>query len=435
MDDISRRLQLAKQAGQHFGGNRDLYEVLGYPRDVDVNMLASMYERGDIAARIVDAYPDATWRKPPEVTGAIAEEWRALEARLNLWRVLHRLDRLANIGHYGVLFLGLDGGEPPSEPAERTDYRLMYAQPHSERTAQITAWEDDPSNPRYGMPKMYRITTGVNWTGAGAGKRDLNVHHSRVVHVAERAMEDPAIGTPRLMRVVNRLMDLDKMAGGSAEMYWQNVAMLLAFIAEGDQVAEWSPETKQEQKQQIDEMMHGLRRTLRLSDVRAEQLAPGLQGADPAPVIDSLMDLIAGSEGIPKRILLGSEAGELASSQDENSWESRVDERKEQHAAPGIVEPLLSKLQWLGCLSRGEFKVEWPESATMSDEKRAEVANTKAGALKAYMSTPGAERIVDGNEFREWLGMDPAEAEPMDDVDETDPEMQAQFGRLRPVKG
>ncbi|BAQ70866.1 hypothetical protein NHU_03740 [Rhodovulum sulfidophilum] len=60
-----------------------------------------------------------------------------------------------------------------------------------------------------------------------------------MIHIAERALEDESIGTPRLERVWNRLMDLDKLLGGSAEMYRQNVAMLMHLKA--DLAVQWDP--------------------------------------------------------------------------------------------------------------------------------------------------------------------------------------------------
>lgn len=420
--ELVSRKNLASRAGMHFGGQRDLYETMGYPRALAVQDFIDSYLRQDIAGRIIDAFPDATWREQPDVEGSpeVAESWRTLEEKHNLLRSLHRLDRLTGMGHYGVLLLGLDGGEEMSQPAERKDYELLYVQPHSERTAQVSRWDADPRSARFGRPEMYNITSGVNWTGAGAGQRMFSVHHSRVIHVAERALEDDSIGTPRLERVFNRLMDLDKLLGGGAEMYWQNVAMILAFIADAD--AAWDPEEREDMQNQLEEMMHGLRRQLRLRGVNPEQLAPGLQGADPSSLIDKMYDSIAGAVGIPKRILLGTERGELSSSQDENNWSARITERREQFAGPVILDAFFKAGQRLGFMAQGDYKIVWPESDTLGEAGRADVALKKAQALQAYLSAMGAETVVPPPLFRQWLGEAPRidedgeEALPEDDI-------------------
>lgn len=410
---VSRSV-LARRAGTAFDGARDLYATMGYPDALTIEDFFQAYTRQDIAARIVDAYPDATWREPPTVTG---EAFAPLESRHRIWRALHRLDRLTGVGHYGVLVLGLDGGEPMHQPVKTgTTYKLLYLQPHSERTAQIVRWNDDPASPRYGKPEEYNITTGVNWTGTGAGgQRVVRVHHSRVLHVAERALEDESIGTPRLERIWNRLMDVDKLLGGSAEIYWQNVAAIMHLDA--DTNVDWDPEESENLASQVEEMQHNLRRWLRTRGVTAKNIAPGLMGSDPTGAIDKQIDVIAGAVGIPKRILLGSEAGELASSQDENNWSGRIQERREQFAGPGVIEPLLAKLQTLGVLPADDYRIEWPESDNLGESARADIAVKKAQAVATYANSPGAELLISPEEFRYWLG----EVGPMPGFQEDEP--------------
>ena len=406
MSTLTGRKTLAGRAGQHFNGDRDLYAAMGYPPALGPQDYTAAYARQDIAARIVDAYPDATWRESPIVVGnePLAEAMEALDDRLSIWRTLHRADRLMGLGHYGALLIGLDGGEPLIKPARGRGYGLLYVQPHSERTAQITRWCSDPGSPRFGKPEIYDMTTGVNWTGAGAGQTNQAAHYSRVIHIAERALEDESIGTPRLERIWNRLMDLDKLLGGSAEMYWQNVAMLMQLKADID--VEWDPEEEAALRNQIDDMQHGLSRWMRTRGIEANNLAPGLQGADPGNHIDRQMDAIAGAVGIPKRILLGSEAGQLASSQDENNWAGRVSERRQQFAGPSIARAFIVRMQELGVLPAGEFTLEWSEGDTLGEAGRADVALKTAQAVSTYANSPGAEQIISVREFRKALGQE-----------------------------
>lgn len=420
---LTARARLAQAAGLHFGGERDLWQAFGYHEEITNALYRKMYERGDIAGRLVDAYPDATWREEPTIKGVDLSE---LTKRLKLWSVLQRLDRLCQLGHYGVLLLGLDGGEPMESPATLTNYRLMYIQPHSEKTAQISKWNDDPKSERFGKPELYNITCGPNWHGTGGVQRMLSVHHTRVIHIAEDALEHEAIGLPRLERVFNRLMDLEKLLGGSAEMYWQNVAMLIAFIADKD--AEFDKDAKAALEDKLEEMQHGLRRMMALQGVTAEQLAPGLQGSSPGEHIDKQLDMIAGASGIPKRILIGNEAGELASSQDETAWQGRVSERRKQFATPTVLEPLISRGIQQGWLkSTGDVVIDWPESDTLGERGRAEVLAKTAAACANYaniMSDP----IVTVDEMRAIAGYDPKPPSPEEpQLDETDPDVREAF--------
>jgi hypothetical protein len=397
----------------HFGGDRDLYETMGYPRVLTVEKMTDAYKRQDIAGRIVDAFPDATWREPPLIKGedAFVSAWEKLDKDRQVLAAFHRLDRLVGLGHYGVLFLGLSGGEDPSQPVGQGDRDLLFVQPHGERTAQVAEWEDDITSPRYGLPKKYNITTGVNWIGSGSGRTMLSVHHSRVIHVAERSLEHASIGIPRLERVFNRLMDLDKMVGGNAEVWWQNSAMLLAFLADAD--VDFDPDEASTMADQLEELQHGLRRMLRLRGVTPQQLAPGMQGSDSSAAVDKLLDLIAGAVGMPKRILIGSERGELSSAQDENNWAARIKERREQFTTPCIIEPFFNKGQAIGFLPRGSFEVDWPAVDTLGDEGRARVADIQASAIQKYVNSPGAEYIIGPAKFAtDVMGFD--EPEPIE---------------------
>lgn len=425
---LQSRARLAGLDGKHFAGERDLYEVFGYERHLTPAAMRSEYARGDISKRIVDAYPRATWREPPILEGV---DLGPMEDRLRLWSVFQRLDRLLQLGHYGVLLLGFDGGEPLDQPLGPGPYKLMYLQPHGEETAEISRWEDNPRSPRFGLPVLYRITTGVQWgTGSGNGNRTLVVHHSRVIHVAEDALEHEAIGTPRLEAIWNRLQDKNKLLGGSAEMYWQNVAMIMAFIA--DAGVKWEPAEAENMRTQIDEMQHGLSRVLRLRGVDVKNIAPGLQGASPGEHVDKQLDMIAGTSGIPKRILIGNEAGEVASTQDENAWAGRVAERRAQFAAPCIVRPFIQRMQLAGVLPPGAFTVEWTETDTMGEMQRADYALKIAQGAAAFVNSAGADSVVTVGEFREALGLDAdVPLPPLPELDETDADVQQAFDSQR----
>jgi hypothetical protein len=437
------RWAVSQLAGKHFGGLRDLYEIFGWRRVLSVEDFFEAYSRQDIAGRIVDSFPDATWREAPivrkvdEEGGDFEKAVEELNKRVGLWSTLARLDRLTGLGHFGALMLGLDGGEDLAQPARGNKYRLLYLTPHGEMSAQITNWENDPRNARFGLPVLYRLQTGVAWTGYGAGQRVLTVHESRVIHVAERTLSDKSIGIPRLERIFNRLNDLEKLLGGSAEVWWQNAAALRAWIADAD--TEWTEPEKAEMEEQLEELMHGLRRDVRLRGVKPETLASAAQSMDAGADIDRQLDMIAGATGIPKRILIGSERGELSSEQDENNWAARIAERREQYAGPTMIRPTIDRLIALGALEDpGEYDVIWPDSDSLGESARADIALKKSQAAATYAASPGVDSVVARQEFRRWLGEDEeSEFELADEIDltddatlpldEDDPEAQAAF--------
>jgi uncharacterized protein len=440
------RGMISRLWGQSFNGSRDLYEACGYPRDLTPQDYLSAYLRGGIAARIIDAFPDATWRETPIIKAAGEDENGPFAEAVNrlfddggVWETMQRLDLLTSLGHYGVLLFGVAGARPLTQPLEDGRQRLLYLSPHGERSATITKWDNRPDSPRFSKPEIYRITIGTNWVGIGGAETVVDVHWSRTIHVTERALDDGAIGTPRLERIWNRIMDLEKLLGGSAEVYWQNAAGLRTWNADAD--SDWDPKEKEDMKAELEEAMNGLRRDIRLRGVEAKLLAATPH--DPSGHVDGQLDMISGSTGIPKRILIGSERGELSSEQDENNWAGRIAERRERHAGPKIIVPVVDRFIRFGILPKpagGTYDIEWPDSDALGEEKRAEIALSKSQALQAYMTIPGSDQVVPVEEFRGWVGEEPEsdfaspdlDLEAVDsELDETDPAIIVAFKRVK----
>ena len=64
---LLERIQWMRQAGITFGGARDEYEILGYDRIITNKQYRDEYARGGIAGRLVDVFPNATWRGQVEL--------------------------------------------------------------------------------------------------------------------------------------------------------------------------------------------------------------------------------------------------------------------------------------------------------------------------------------------------------------------------------
>lgn len=423
------RTRLVRAIGKTHGEERDLYETFGYPRSIEVGAMYERYRRGGIESRIIRAFPKATWRVAPEVTDDDSSDKETefeqavdqLDRNFSVWHMLERADRLSGIGHYGILLMGFSDGRNPNQPLADGNPKLIYLRPFSERSVRVAELERDPKSPRFGLPKVYNIETqGVDQ----ANVNPMAVHYSRVLHITEFPEEDDIYGTPRLESVYNRLLDIEKVAGGSAEAFWLNANAALALLAQSD--ADLDSNDIAAMKEQAEEFQHQLRRIFALQGVDVKQLKA--QIADPSNHIDALLSLLAGTIGIPKRILVGSERGELASTQDDDNWAAEIDSRRKNYVAPRIVRPFIDKMIAVGMLPQprgGDYDAHWPQTDTLSETQKADVAQKRATALQSYSSTPIAETIVPPGEFRErFLGLDaeppggfPEAVEPDDEGD------------------
>lgn len=415
------RAKLMARLGQQYDEDRDLYEALGYELTLKYDHYAAKYERQDIAAAIINKPVSATWRGGVEALEADDDEdteferaWKELYDRLGLHSKFVRLDKLACLGHYGVLLLGLSDvqskddwvrpveQQPPRRAGGNGSLRLLYVKPYGEGSADIKEWESDPSSERYGLPKIYQID--VKRPGTDYAQQ-LRVHHTRVLHVVQGLLEDEAEGTPVLHTVFNRLMDIEKLAGGSAEMFWRGARP--GYQGKVDPEYQMTDEVKEDLEDQLDEFEHNLRRMFMLEGVELKALAP--QVADPANHLDVQLQMISAVTGIPKRILVGSERGELASTEDRGNWLDMISARREEYAEPVILRPFVQRCVDLGVLpAPGEagYEWQWSDLYAPSEKERAEVGRTRSEALAAYTKVPLTQETVPPDAFlRLFLGL------------------------------
>lgn len=434
--------------GTTHGGERNMSAVFGYPDKLRPENLISLYYRGDIATRIVRAYPKATWRHTPKVRDEAGENrdesdfvaaWEDLIERHGIIRYMERADIVQCQGEFGTLLMGMQDGKPLDQPLTPGSHRLLYLKPYLQAHTQITEWDQDTQSPRFGLPRIYTLNTAASVLGNAPSQGTIRVHHSRIIHIAEHLDQDEVFGAPLLMSIYNRLIDLQKTVGASAENYWLAANRGTAYeIADDMEVDETE---KEKIRNQIEEFHDQLRRSLLLKGIKANPISGSIQ--DGAPIIDNLLTILAGATGIPKRILTGSEQGELASSQDEGNWLARIDERRSNFATPCMIKPFVETMIATGNLPKPKGRsdtntgwwVEWDEVAGLSETQRAELNERRSNMLRNYTTSPGADLLVPPQEFRtEFLGLE-AESEfdlpAFDDLDEEDAEVRDEFERAR----
>jgi hypothetical protein len=425
---LTDRLALAGLASSH-GGARQLDTVLGYPSQLRPQDYREAYDREDIATTLVQAYPVATWRTPPQVYDdadpgsetAFELAFTALAREVGLWQYITRADILAGLGRYSVLLLGFDGPDNMAQPVTRAR-RLLYLQAYGEERATISKWVTTSTDPRFGLPEQYAIQIGEE-----GGRSTQAVHWTRVLHICDGALDNDVYGRPRLANVFNRLIDLKKLVGGGAEMFWLNArgGINAAMDAEMDNL---TADEEAALSDEMDEYEHALRRFLRTRGITLSAINHAVH--DPSGPVGIILDLLAGASRIPKRILIGSERGELASQQDERNWNDRVAERQQSYAEPMLLRPLVRRLTEAGVLPApigGDFRVSWPDPNALSEQERADVAAKMTTALTGYANAAGrsAEEIVPREEWREtFMGMEPVPEGGFEEVemalDETD---------------
>jgi len=406
------RMRMATNLGMQYEGERNLYQALGYPLHVNYHDYLGKYIRLDIAKAIIDRPVGATWR------GVLALEeskkgedtpfelaWQTLRDSLNLKMMFSRVDRLASIGRYAVLLLGFSD-TPTLEnfnlPVSK-NVKLVYVRPFSEDSAKIKEYSTVPTDPRFGLPVTYTVCIHDLLSGTSA---TIDVHYSRILHVVVDSLESEIEGIPALESVYNRLLDLEKIVGGDGEMFWRGARP--GYTGKVDKEYSSGPETEASLKDQVNEFEHNLRRILINEGVELKALDQ--QIADPTPHVDIQIQMIAAVKGIPKRILTGSERGELSSAQDSDEWRAYIQERREEHAEVHIVHPFVKKMIEHGILPKpatNTYVVKWPNIHDLNPKEKSEVGKNRAAAIKEYTTNTMAQVMLPPEAALEFLvGLD-----------------------------
>lgn len=390
-----------------------------------------------------------------------------------VWHYLHRVDVLSGISRFGIVLLGINDGldlrEPvrgleeqgsiPSKEVDReqkkaklfpsdsedavslnvvtnrhegftTDNRkheeyqltinqektakndLLYLRTFPESLVDIVQYETNEDSPRYGQPVMYSVTFNdplAPAMGIGQPLSTQYVHWTRVIHVCDNLESSELFGVPRQRPVYNNLLNLHKVYGGSAEMYWQGAFPGLSFETQPQQGRDATID-KAAMRGQITNYFNSLQRYLLLRGMTAKTISP--QVVDPTSQIEVQIDAICIRLGVPKRIFMGSERGELASGQDAKTWNRRVMYRQDRYITPRIIAPFVDRLIMIGVLPEPkQYVVEWPDLNTLTDQDKADLAVKYTDALVKYVGG-GVDNLVEPTSYLvHLLGLDPEQVE------------------------
>jgi len=422
MSALLDRSKLAGLAGLIFGGKRDLDKVFGYENPIPCSSLLHKYYRQDIVGRIVDMPAESTWELHPKVTfdasdfsvGAddgdadsnsklgleLEAVFKKLEQQLSIWDRLIQADKLCNFGPFAILWFGMAGKAEAPAPKVRSLEDIVYIQAHGGDSVSIKAYDEDPQSVRYGQPTMYEV---VPQNGNEARRTPIRIHHSRVVHIVDKPLQGQVYSRPRLELISNTLQDLLKISGGSSELFWLTANRgMQVDIARDMQL---SPEDEKDLTDELEEYQHQLRRYIRTRGVAITEL--GSSVADPTGVFRVLIALISSATNIPQRLLIGAEAGQLASAQDRANWADYIERRRTIFAEPYVLLPLLRRLIALGLLpteALNGVRFTWPEAFKMSPLEEAQALAAQSRAVNSLASRGRfGSPIISDEEARSFL--------------------------------
>ena len=463
--DYSSDASITRWLGSQYDGNRDIYDVLGYD-DLDtessLEKFRAKYNRQDIAKRIIDAFPEETWKKPPKVVddGETDSEFETQVNRLlknEVTAYFRRLDRAQRLGEYGVMMVGYADGQDLDQPVQESalsspdDIAFYNVFPQE----QVENWilgketdgeESDPTHPRFNKPVYYTLDFGD--IDAESQDDDFKeVHYTRVpLHPAEGALETDLKGTPALKPVYNRLQDREKVIGASAEMFYTGAdRKIIANVKDDFALEQYSDTGEREDFQdQLTRLINDMQQSMVGTGMEYEVISG--QEVNPQGVIDTIDSSIAAAIGMPKNKLQGNEMGERSTTQDRLNWFDNIKSRQSNFSIPNFVRPFINTLIEYGILPspNGEdYAVKFPDLVEQTEADKAEIQSQRASALggsqlamtlstsqKLEFLQGGAEAVTEDNNTTTELPINEANPNVQDywngafnqDIDLTPPE-------------
>lgn len=268
---------------------------------------------------------------------------------------------------------------------------ITYIRVYPEAQAWVTRWEYNRSSPRFGQPVSYLISTveynSPNTTGYGTAipSMVLDVHWTRVIHIPGQDISPNEVtSTPDTEPVWNNLMNLDKIHGAGGEGYWKSAFTPLS-IETHPQTGPSPKINRSAVRDEVENFENSLTRILMLMGVTVKPIT--VDAKDPTPFIKAEVQAICIKKSIPNRIFMGSERGELSSTQDEGDWDDKLRAYQKTYFIPYVAVPFYDRLILLKVLTEPkEYHAEFDDVSAQSDKEIADVGLVKTTALAAAIA-------------------------------------------------
>ena len=369
----------------YFGQTKHNYaKDFGWPDNVSFQMLFNMYKRNGLAKAAVHKTASKTWEDFPKLAAdAIDTNTQKEEAvikhfrKLNFWQKMAEADRRAMVGHYSGLILRVSDGlrfEDPLNPAKTIGITsLVEVIPAWSSQLTVSQWDHDIKSETYGQPLMFQFNEAdvIENRREHPKARSFMVHPSRVM---VWSTDGTVFGRSLLEAGYNDLIDMEKIKGAGGEGFWKNAKaapvleidkdaslrdMAMAMGVEPDGILE-------AMNKQVDSYAKGFDQLLMVQGIQVKPM--NVQLSVPESFFMTALMSFAASVEMPLKILVGTQSGERASSEDAKEWSQTINARRVNHVLP-LINALVDKLIEGGFLV-GDWAVSWSDltKATVSDK-------------------------------------------------------------------
>jgi len=215
--------------------------------------------------------------------------------------------------------------------------------------------------------------------------------------VADNRGVSDVFGVPRLQNVYNYCLDLKKLLGGSAEMFWKGGFPGYAMEINPQRATALTDPEKKKLREEFLNFSNKLQRYIAITGMTMKSLE--MQVADPSSHFMTQIKAIAVTLGVPYRKLLGTEESKLAGSEDTKTWNRRISKRQNDHLTPAMIRPFVDRLIGLAIMPPSDkYEVVWPPLDELDSKDAAVVAKDVTEAIAKYV-TAGCGAVMPPHQF------------------------------------
>ena len=406
------------------------YRDFGWPDALTFDHLYKMFSRNGIARAGVEKTVGKTWQDFPfllekERDGSEGEDTEETKLEkeirqrfddLRLWQHLTEADRRSCVGNYAGVIMFLADGQSLDQPVNGVSGGLdglVDLLPVWEGQLEVVSWDEDQTSTSFGQPTMYYFDESkVQTTTRGTNKRSFfrqgEVHPDRLLIWSK---DGTINGNSLLEPGYNDLVDLEKIKGSGGEGFWKNAKsapvleadkdMDIATMAKGLGVT--PAELGDKMSEQVEDWQKGFDSLLFFKGMQAKTL--GVTLPSPEHFWAAPLQSFAASIGIPLKILVGSQTGERASTEDASEWAQTIMARRSSMVVPNIM-ALVRRLEQFGILKDGmDYFIDWNDLTEASMGEKVDRANKMADTNQKMKDT--GELVFTPEEIRAAVDYEP----------------------------
>lgn len=326
---------------------------------------------------------------PPDA----ADAFRAFDRNVRVWPTLrgartafrraHRLSRRDGLGLVHVQLR--DDAASDEAPEDVQEIHALRVLP-PEYLGSVEWFDKDESQDRFGLPESYELYEDPSDEDSGQ-----EFHWQRVIPL----IHDPWDGIQQLVGRsavdgnMHNAQGAVNVAWAASEAYYQRASPYLVVTVNDNAVG--SPDDKSNLDEKVNKLQSGQIQKIRLQGAEIETLTDSEKINDPTPFMEIHREDAAAGEGIPKRELTGSEAGELAAAKwDARRYHASVVQVTQEEFAEAVVLSWYERLLEWGLVPEADvLDIRWPPHRSLDDQETADRLFTLSRAAKNFQASLG----------------------------------------------